>query len=236
MLNQGLVYSWVQFYLPLPVAVTLQATSPIFATIFDRLINNNRLNKAQVGWLVVAFVGVLLTANGELIFQLLTGQSSEANSSFAYFSKDPLTVLWASMILLAQVCLHGYAVVMTKVFTNTNSIHINYSQGVLLVIVNGLIYPFTSSDSDFNQPTPWQAAEAALLMGVPVTFGLLAFAAALLMTTNYALLTPFMFTAIIFSYLVSVIRYGQEVNIVCLFGAIAIVTGIVNNVRNKSRE
>ena len=68
MLNQGLVYSWVQFYLPLPVAVTLQATSPIFATIFDRLINNNRLNKAQVGWLVVAFVGVLLTANGELIF------------------------------------------------------------------------------------------------------------------------------------------------------------------------
>ena len=131
MLNQGLVYAWSQFYLPLPIAVTLQATSPIFATIFDRIINKTSINRRQCAWLVVAFTGVLLTANADLLYYWLTGNTSEAGSSFEnYFSRDPLTVLWASGILLLQVCLHGYAVVMTKLFTKTNSIHINYSQGV----------------------------------------------------------------------------------------------------------
>jgi len=43
-LIQCLVYAWSQFYLPLPVAITLQATAPIFTTIADRIINgvNNK--------------------------------------------------------------------------------------------------------------------------------------------------------------------------------------------------
>lgn len=72
-------------------------------------------------------------------------------------------------------------------------------------------------------------------MGTPVTLGLIGFAASLLMATNYALLTPFMFTSIIFGYLVSVLRYNEPVNIVCLLGAVAIVLGIVFNVRNKTK-
>ena len=60
----NVVYSWSQFYLPLPVAVTLMSTSPIFATIFDRIIYGIALNGRQIFWLIVAFGGVLLTANG----------------------------------------------------------------------------------------------------------------------------------------------------------------------------
>lgn len=172
MLNQGLVYAWSQFYLPLPVAVTLQATSPIFATVFDRLINNVKLNQTQSFWLVVAFLGVLLTANGNYIYYLATGVSPEEDSSFEnYFSKDPLTVLWAAVVLLGAFCLHGYAVVMTKIFKNTNTIHINYSQGVLLTMVNGLLLPYASSDTDYQSPTMGQTVQAMVLMGVPVTLG-----------------------------------------------------------------
>jgi len=72
-------------------------------------------------------------------------------------------------------------------------------------------------------------------MGTPITLGLLAFAAALLMSSNYALLTPFMFTSIIFGYVVSIVRYNEEVNFICLLGAIAIVLGIIFIVRNKSK-
>ena len=59
-----IVYAWSQFYLPLPIAITLMSTSPIFATIFDKLIYGISITKQQIGWLSLAFSGVLLTANG----------------------------------------------------------------------------------------------------------------------------------------------------------------------------
>jgi drug/metabolite transporter (DMT)-like permease len=73
-------------------------------------------------------------------------------------------------------------------------------------------------------------------MGVPITVGLLAYAEALLMTKNYALLTPFIFTSIIVGYVVSITRYGEEVNEVCLVGVITIVIGILFIVRNKEKH
>ena len=73
MVIQGLVYGWSQFYLPLPIALTLTATSPLFAAIFDWLMNGVKLNKAQIAWLIVAFCGVILTTNGNYISYLLTG-------------------------------------------------------------------------------------------------------------------------------------------------------------------
>ena len=67
MVIQGLCYAWVQFYLPLPIVLTLMASSPIFTAIFDKLLNDINLNKIQVIWFVIAFVGVILTANGSYL-------------------------------------------------------------------------------------------------------------------------------------------------------------------------
>ena len=72
-------------------------------------------------------------------------------------------------------------------------------------------------------------------MGIPITMGLSAYVLALLLTKNYGTLTPFMFTSIIFGYLVSIFRYGEDVNVICLIGAVAIVVGIVFNVKNKEK-
>ena len=55
------------------------------------------------------------------------------------------------------------------------------------------------------------------------------------MSTNYGTLTPFIFTSIIFGYVVSVVRYGEDINMICVVGALAIVMGIVNIVRNKDK-
>ena len=82
MMITTLVYAWSQFYLPLPIAITLMSTSPIFASIFDKLIYGVNLNKIQVFWLSVAFIGVLLTSNGNYLSYLLTGKSATENSSF----------------------------------------------------------------------------------------------------------------------------------------------------------
>ena len=68
-----------------------------------------------------------------------------------------------------------------------------------------------------------------------MTLGQLAYIGAILLWHNYAILTPFMFTSIIFGYLMSVFRYGESINVVCLLGSIAIVIGIVFIVRCKDK-
>lgn len=61
---QGLVYAWSQFYLPLPIVVTLYAATPIFTAVWDYIVYGVTINQKQKGWFALAFVGVLLTANG----------------------------------------------------------------------------------------------------------------------------------------------------------------------------
>ena len=82
MVIQGFAYAWAQFYLPLSIAVTLASTSPIFASIFDKLLNNIDLNFRQRMWLMVAFIGVILTTNGVYINYLITGTTADDNSNF----------------------------------------------------------------------------------------------------------------------------------------------------------
>jgi drug/metabolite transporter (DMT)-like permease len=81
-LVQCVTYAWSQFYLPLPVAITLQATAPIFTTIADRVINGVKINPKQGFWLLVAFLGVLMTANGQWIYKQITGELASADSKF----------------------------------------------------------------------------------------------------------------------------------------------------------
>ena len=73
MVLQGLVYAWVHFYLPLPIVLTLMASSPIFTAIFDKFINGIELNKVQIIWFAIAFLGVILTANGNYLSFVITG-------------------------------------------------------------------------------------------------------------------------------------------------------------------
>ena len=75
MVFQGLAFAWCQFYLPLPIAITLNSTSPIFSALWDRILNGIKLNRAQTMWFVVAFFGVILTANGNYLSFILTGKS-----------------------------------------------------------------------------------------------------------------------------------------------------------------
>jgi drug/metabolite transporter (DMT)-like permease len=58
---------------------------------------------------------------------------------------------------------------------------------------------------------------------------------ALLMTKKYGVVTPFMFTNIVVGYLLSVFRYGEQVNPICLAGALGIVMGVVCIVRYKDQ-
>ena len=73
-----------------------------------------------------------------------------------------------------------------------------------------------------------------------MTIGMLAYNGAFLVTRHYTVVAPFHFTAIIVGYLVSIFRYGEEVNVFCVVGALAIVVGVIcillNKVSNPQKE
>lgn len=73
MFVQGYVYAWSQYYLPLPIVVTLYASTPVFTAIFDYFVFGVAINKKQKMWLLVAVAGVVLTANGAYLQDLIAG-------------------------------------------------------------------------------------------------------------------------------------------------------------------
>ena len=154
MVVQGLVYGWSQFYLPLPIALTLTASSPLFAAVFDRVINGVKLNQMQVIWLLVAFIGVILTTNGNYLLLLFTGKRIDNSSTFEnYLSKDPKMTMIAYMVILVTMVGHAFGVVITKKLKDTNGTQINYFLGILLLVQVGPLAPYGFSDPQYVIPT-----------------------------------------------------------------------------------
>jgi drug/metabolite transporter (DMT)-like permease len=121
-LMTALVYAWCQFYLPQPIAIALNSSTPIFIALFDKIIYGVSLNKAQICWLIVTFLGVLMVANGNQIVALIYDRSHEGSSSFEnYLSSDPTVMLCVSIILLVVRAIYSYGVMLIKKLKNSSS-------------------------------------------------------------------------------------------------------------------
>jgi uncharacterized membrane protein len=72
-----------------------------------------------------------------------------------------------------------------------------------------------------------------LFTGLPTSLGAICHITALTITKNYAVVTPFMFSGIVLGYLVSILRYNEKINFICLLGSLGIVIGIITILRNK---
>ena len=143
MVIQGLVYSGVQFYLPLPIAVTLTRTGPLFVTIFDRIINKVHINNRQIFWLIIAFIGVGLTANGSYLLAVIDPELINNATDFKhYISNDPLTLTYAGITMVLTMALHSFGVVSTKRLKSGSTFHINFIQGLLIFETSAILMPF----------------------------------------------------------------------------------------------
>lgn len=60
----GLMFSFVQFYLPQPILNTINNSGPIFVFILDYLLNGIRINKNQVIGVIIGCIGLLFVVNG----------------------------------------------------------------------------------------------------------------------------------------------------------------------------
>ena len=117
-------------------------------------------------------------------------------------------MLFAAVILVLSMFAHGFGVVITKRMKETNSIHVNYFQGLLIFFAAAFLLPYSFNDFQYHSPTLEESLMCLIIGGIPMTMGQLAYIASLLLTHNYAMLTPFMFSSIIFGYILSIFRYG----------------------------
>lgn len=81
MVMHHLAYSAVQYYLPLPIAITLGCISPLFVYIYDYFLYGVTINQTQVIFLIVSILGVALTANGAYLITFIDS-SFDHSSSF----------------------------------------------------------------------------------------------------------------------------------------------------------
>ncbi len=66
-----------------------------------------------------------------------------------------------------------------------------------------------------------------------IAVGQILFVIGLSIAINTGLVTLMSFNAVIISYLISVLRYGEAINYVCLAGGALIIYGVVTVVLNK---
>ena len=64
-----------------------------------------------------------------------------------------MMVLAASIILTVSQFIHGLGLVFTKKLINTNTIHINYFVGLMLLFTNAFLVPAAGRNENYNWPT-----------------------------------------------------------------------------------
>ena len=82
MVIHGLAYTWVQFYLPLPIAITLGNTSPIFIYVYDYYLYGITINRKQFFFLIISVIGVILAANGSYFITIIDEGATSGSSKF----------------------------------------------------------------------------------------------------------------------------------------------------------
>lgn len=64
------IFAQCFFYLPINVVHTLYSSGPIFVLAIDYLINKIVITRRQMIGAAIAFLGVILTVNGHILYQL----------------------------------------------------------------------------------------------------------------------------------------------------------------------
>lgn len=124
----------------------------------------------------------------------------------------------------------AYGTITVKSIVGLSSLHINLHFGIFTIIVNGLFYPIFVTDPKSIQTMVW----GLLLCGVPMAVGNILYIYALTINKNTGLVTICISSAVVVGYIISIFRYNETVNFVCLFGSICIVLGLFIALTAKS--
>ena len=144
-----------------------------------------------------------------------------------------MTIAGVGMILLMMV--HGYGVMLTKKLQGVHTVQVNFIQGILILFSGVILYPLSEGETGYSKMDMEHFFKGVFLSGIPMTIGQLSYIGAFILTKNMGVITTLSFTSIIMGFLISVFRYGEQVNVVSTLGTIAIVIGITFIVKERDK-
>ena len=120
-----------------------------------------------------------------------------------------------------MVFVWAYAIVMTKKLHNSNSIQINFHQGILILFSSAFAYSFSNNNIDKKR-----MIIALFFSGIPGVFGQLCFIRGLTLSKKTGILTMLNFFCVIWAYLISIFKYGESQNVFCSMGVLLAIAGV----------
>lgn len=74
MMSNGMIISWAQFYLPLPVVHTICCTGSLSVSVWEWALRGKPFTRQLILSMVIVVGGVTLVSNGRAIEHWLTGK------------------------------------------------------------------------------------------------------------------------------------------------------------------
>ena len=124
----------------------------------------------------------------------------------------------------------AYGTIMVKKVVGLNSLHINLHFGILTTLFNALLYPIFVTQSKSVEVM----GLGFFLCGSPMALGNILWIHALTINKNTGLVSICISSSVVVSYLISMFRYNEAINFICLLGSISLVIGLVVALSAKS--
>jgi len=140
------VFAQCFFYLPITVVHTIYSSGPLFVLAIDYFLHHIVITRRQLIGVICAFMGVLLTINGHVIYTLFDANDAH-DSKFKYYrpeSENPLIQLAACLILTICTIGWAYAIVIVKQTKGVNHYQLNFHYGIILIAMTGCVYQQTT--------------------------------------------------------------------------------------------
>jgi drug/metabolite transporter (DMT)-like permease len=125
------------------------------------------------------------------------------------------------LLLAAVTCWAGGHLAVKKL-SSIQTVQINFYYSLVLALTNGILYPLLVTDP----VNPVNFLISIVVSRFPMALSTLFFVTALKINLNSGMTTMFVFNSVVVGYLLSIFRYNEKLNVICLLGSLLIVISL----------
>jgi drug/metabolite transporter (DMT)-like permease len=114
------VFAQVQFYLPLSIVHTIYSSGPLFILTIDYFLHKITISRRQLTGVVLSFIGVAVTINGQLIYKFFNPSWQFETTFKNYLTNNTYDKIVAGLILVVFTLGWSYSIIIVKLIKDVN--------------------------------------------------------------------------------------------------------------------
>lgn len=194
------------FYLPSPVLYTIFFSGPLFVMLLEYFFYGITLSERQLRGVILTGIGVLLTANGQLIWGWITNNNTFETNFHNYKTQSVFIKTLVALGLIILTFGWACAVLLVRQIKGCSHWSLNFNFGYILTSVSAFVYILHPDEVVANNPRLF--AECLFKQGLVIAAAQAFFMVSLLLTKKSGTVCMVGFISVVFSYFLSVIRYN----------------------------